>query len=410
MSSLLLDQDKQVIDNLLGDDCQKLCLAVAQLLMVGFGNKWVKRCTGVALVVADMRYGIWSIWVIDIDRSQLAFQQDISLTMNYNLILSYFHTFVSSNGKIGLNFADEGEAKRFATAVNSIIEDRMRRANRMGWKPDPEAQRWLNRAGLDGCELENDKIQNFVFEFIENNGGVKQIGQSEGEVASTSPVRPKRLVNKRPKGPPPPPPSTSDSKLKINVKRPPLLRPKSAPPPPPLRGSPGLSPSPPPPPPSTPGSESAGIPPPPPPPSSGPANYVKTSSQELMSQLKTQRKLTPVKQKQEIEASLDLKNALNEQIRSAQGKNKLKHVTPEAKPVEGKDAMLEQIRKGSFKLKSIKEKDKVRDKKEDKTHSTDNLTKALENALERRRMNMKDNEDSEEDYSDEDLDQDWRDS
>ncbi|XP_035209353.1 neural Wiskott-Aldrich syndrome protein-like, partial [Stegodyphus dumicola] len=216
----------------------------------------------------------------------------------------------------------------------------------VGWHPetgfslesvDKELKDFFSLAGVSDKDLNDSETRNFIYDFINNHGGVEQAKRETVQKSAPPPVptrdvlqtpRPHRVPPTRSAAPPPPPPPLPSQPPAVQPALPSLPKSDAAPLPPP---------PPPPPPPPVP---SAGAPPPPPPPPPPPGAKPATSDFHQS---------TP---------SVDNRSALLDQIR--RGKE-LHHVETNgnaaANQPAGDDtrgALLNQIRQGVV-LKSVSE-------------------------------------------------------
>eukprot|EP00069_Balaena_mysticetus_P003406 bmy_16627T0 len=139
----------------------------------------------------------------------------------------------------------------------------------VGWDPqngfdvnnlDPDLRSLFSRAGISEAQLTDAETSKFIYDFIENQGGLEAVrkemrrqavGSNKGRSGPLPPVPPRGPPPPGRGGPPPPPPPATGRSV-------------PPPPPPPGAGGPPLPPPPPPPPPP-PSSGDGPIAPPPPP-------------------------------------------------------------------------------------------------------------------------------------------------
>lgn len=173
-------------------------------------------------------------------------------------------------------------------------------------------------ANVQDNHLQDAETRDFIYDFIDKNGGITQAIEEAKRAMYIPPQLP-------PSNPPPPPPPN-----RTPIKPPPPKTSLPAPPPPP-------------PPPPAPTMQSSAPPPPPPPPMPAMVQTPVVTN-------------TGIKQSAPKPSPPDPRNALLEQIRLGK---KLNHVDPETDSVKsdgssggGRDALLAQIRQG-VELKSV---------------------------------------------------------
>ncbi|KAJ3612311.1 hypothetical protein NHX12_020587 [Muraenolepis orangiensis] len=309
-SMLLTHQENDCLFNHLGRKCMALASAVVQVFMADRNHGWSKRSCGVACLVKDNPMRSYFIRVFDLKEGKMTFEQELYNNFNINTSKPYFITFPGDNSQVGLNFANEEEAKRFRAQVNDLVGRRQRKSEKrrdppngpalpmatvdiknpeiqnaqghryhnnsqmnnninfqhighVGWDPntgfdlnnlDPELKHLFDMCGISEAQLKDKETSKVIYEFIEKKGGVEAV---KNELRRQAPPPPPSRG-----GPPPPPPPHHGSAPPPPP--PPPARGRGAPPPPPPSRAPSSAP--PPPPPSR-GGGIGGPPPPPPPPS-----------------------------------------------------------------------------------------------------------------------------------------------
>ncbi|KAJ1525200.1 hypothetical protein ONE63_010032 [Megalurothrips usitatus] len=256
----------------------------------------------------------------------------------------------------------QAEKKKFTKADIGSPQD-FRHVSHVGWNPntgfdfdegDCALKEFLAKAGVSESQLQDKNTRDFIYGFINDNGGIDRV-KSEVQVPDVPPPPvPARSAptNASIRTAPPPPPPPSRTQL------PPPLPPSQAPvavstprppPPPPLRTLPQRQdsakgaptpPAPPPPPPMQMGASSP-APPPPPPPGAAPAAPLPPAApaapavpdlrSALMDAIRSGKALKPVSQEEKSRNGNvgDSRSELMDQIR--QGKE-LKAVVPAPRP------------------------------------------------------------------------------
>ncbi|XP_051547031.1 actin nucleation-promoting factor WASL-like isoform X2 [Myxocyprinus asiaticus] len=131
-SLLLTPQENEALFNHMGRKCTSLSSAVVQVYGADRSSSWVKRCCGVACLVKDNLQRSYFIRVCDIKEGKTLFEQEIYNNFTINSSRPYFITFAGDSCQIGLNFANEEEAKRFRSATSDLLGKRQRKTGQSG--------------------------------------------------------------------------------------------------------------------------------------------------------------------------------------------------------------------------------------------------------------------------------------
>ncbi|XP_060770758.1 WASP like actin nucleation promoting factor a [Neoarius graeffei] len=156
-SLLLTPQENECLFNYLGRKCITLCSAVVQVYAADRGPSWSKRCCGVACLVKDNPQRSYFIRVFDIKDGKTKFEQELYTNFTSNSSRPYFITFPGDSCQIGLNFANEEEAKRFRVALNELLSRRQKKTEK---RRDPTNGPTLPMATVD---IKNPEINNVSF-------------------------------------------------------------------------------------------------------------------------------------------------------------------------------------------------------------------------------------------------------
>ncbi|XP_076065602.1 uncharacterized protein LOC143039439 isoform X2 [Oratosquilla oratoria] len=128
-STLLTNEENDTIFRLLGNRCVTLATAVVQM----YGtepprhNQWHKRHCGVVTFTKDNVRRSYFIQVWDLMAGQKVFEQEQYNQFTYHDSKSFFHQFEAEDQMIGLNFANEQEAKLFHSAIQERIGAKQRK-------------------------------------------------------------------------------------------------------------------------------------------------------------------------------------------------------------------------------------------------------------------------------------------
>ncbi|XP_064154745.1 actin nucleation-promoting factor WASL-like [Anguilla rostrata] len=126
-SHLISSRDNALLFNLLGPECSAMASAVAQVLVAsmepgGHGATWRCKGTGVVCLVNDQSLKSYFLRLYCVKRAQLLWEQELYTPFRYSAPRPFFHTFPADEFQAGLNFADEEEAERFLSAVETQIK------------------------------------------------------------------------------------------------------------------------------------------------------------------------------------------------------------------------------------------------------------------------------------------------
>ncbi|ESO83677.1 hypothetical protein LOTGIDRAFT_169157 [Lottia gigantea] len=276
-SLLLAADENETLFSCLGKGCVTLASGVVQLYLSDTqdGQRWNKRCCGVATLIKDNTKRSYYIRVYDIKKKQMLWEQELYNQFRYKSPRNYFHTFECEKQQAGLNFASEDEANLFKSAVEQKLHERSQRKmgnqpkmststdsklngstnalntakskskkekkkgkltkddigtptnfkhlSHVGWDPnkgfdmnnlEPDMHNLFQSVGINS-DVDEDTVE-FIYDFLEKHGGIDAV---------------KKEIAQRPA---PPPPPTS-------------LGTKTGPPAPPMRSPGSAAPAPPPP-------------------------------------------------------------------------------------------------------------------------------------------------------------------
>ncbi|XP_049617229.1 WASP like actin nucleation promoting factor b isoform X1 [Syngnathus scovelli] len=131
VSSLLLTpQENDYVFSHLGRKCITLSTAVVQVFIAERNATWTKRCCGVACLVKDNPQRSYFIRVFDIKDGKVLFEQELYNNIAINPSRTYFITFAGDSSQVGLNFANEEEAKRFRGHLTELLGKRQRKSEK----------------------------------------------------------------------------------------------------------------------------------------------------------------------------------------------------------------------------------------------------------------------------------------
>ncbi|KAG8447316.1 hypothetical protein GDO86_014688, partial [Hymenochirus boettgeri] len=327
-SGLLLPQENQKLAQLLGRKCTTLATSVVQLLQAEGGDRWVKRYLGVLCFVKDNPRRSYFFQLFDLrdcqiglnfadDNEAASFQavveeklkkkhhrqekrqivpppppasddrrvslplppppgplgngppspQPLSSPQSYNMsTVSIPNPDITSTRYRSMNTPNNKnkKGKKKFSKADIGAPSGFKHVSHVGWDPnsgfdvnqlDPELLNLFSLAGISDAQLADAETSKLIYDFIEQQGGVEAVKQEMRKGDSAPP-------------PPPPsrsvPPAPSQGRGRTCPLPPPPMHGFGAPPPPPSRSTP-----PPPPPPVS--RSGAPPPPPPPPPAPGPS-------------------------------------------------------------------------------------------------------------------------------------------
>ncbi|POI32586.1 hypothetical protein CIB84_003662, partial [Bambusicola thoracicus] len=104
--------------------------AVVQIYAADRNAMWSKKCCGVACLVKDNPQRSYFIRIYDIKDGKLLWEQELYNNFVYNSPRGYFHTFAGDTCQVGLNFANEEEAKLFRKTVTDLLGRRQRKSEK----------------------------------------------------------------------------------------------------------------------------------------------------------------------------------------------------------------------------------------------------------------------------------------
>uniref|UniRef100_A0A8C8RLE1 Actin nucleation-promoting factor WAS n=1 Tax=Pelusios castaneus TaxID=367368 RepID=A0A8C8RLE1_9SAUR len=139
-SSLLLDHENQQVFELLGRKCTTLATSVAQLYLAMPPNSqvWSKQGCGALCLVKDNPRRSYFIRLFDLKQAgRLMWELELSSQLVYSTVRAYFHTFPGDQCQVGLNFADEAEARTFHMLVEEKVQKQQQRMEKRQLPPPP---------------------------------------------------------------------------------------------------------------------------------------------------------------------------------------------------------------------------------------------------------------------------------
>lgn len=129
-SLLLTPQENESLFSFLGKKCVTMSSAVVQIYAADRNAMWSKKCCGVACLVKDNPQRSYFIRIYDIKDGKLLWEQELYNNFVYNSPRGYFHTFAGDTCQVGLNFANEEEAKLFRKTVTDLLGRRQRKSEK----------------------------------------------------------------------------------------------------------------------------------------------------------------------------------------------------------------------------------------------------------------------------------------
>ncbi|XP_042582155.1 proline-rich protein LAS17-like isoform X1 [Cyprinus carpio] len=125
LSPLLSTRENGLLFSLISHDCSVLACGIVQLVMAAPPQKkeWKFHSSGVLCLVQDKSVHSTFMRVYCLKKAKLQWEQELYTPFEYSETCPYFHTFPGDKFQIGINFADEDEAKQFYNAVQKQISD-----------------------------------------------------------------------------------------------------------------------------------------------------------------------------------------------------------------------------------------------------------------------------------------------
>ncbi|XP_050968419.1 uncharacterized protein si:dkey-197j19.6 [Labeo rohita] len=125
LSPLLSTRENGLLFSLLSHDCSVLACGIVQLVMATPPQKkqWKSHSFGVLCLVQDKSVHSTFMRLYSLKKAKLQWEQELYTPFEYSETCPYFHTFSGDECQIGINFADEDEAKQFYVAVQKQISD-----------------------------------------------------------------------------------------------------------------------------------------------------------------------------------------------------------------------------------------------------------------------------------------------
>ncbi|XP_016314524.1 proline-rich protein LAS17-like [Sinocyclocheilus anshuiensis] len=125
LSSLLSTRENGLLFSLLSHDCSVLACGIVELVMAAPPQKkeWKSHSFGVLCLMQDKSVHSTFMRLYCLKKAKLQWEQEMYTSFGYSETCPYFHTFPGDECQIGINFADEDEAKQFYIAVQKQIND-----------------------------------------------------------------------------------------------------------------------------------------------------------------------------------------------------------------------------------------------------------------------------------------------
>ncbi|XDV35583.1 hypothetical protein PO909_005503 [Leuciscus waleckii] len=123
LSPLLSTRENGLLCSLLSHDCSVLACGIVQLV-IAEKKEWKSHSFGVLCLVQDtsIHSTFMRLYCLK-QKAKLQWEQELYTPFEYSETCAYFHTFPGDECQIGINFADEGEAKQFNIAMQKQISD-----------------------------------------------------------------------------------------------------------------------------------------------------------------------------------------------------------------------------------------------------------------------------------------------
>ncbi|XP_072566077.1 actin nucleation-promoting factor WASL-like isoform X2 [Paramormyrops kingsleyae] len=125
-SIVLTPQENECLFGHLGKKCTTMSSAVVQVFLAD-RSSWVKRCCGVVCLVKDNSLRSYFLRVYDLKDGRQLFEQELYNNFTLSQSKPYFLSFVGDTCQVGMNFANDEEARRFRAAVGDLEKRQQRR-------------------------------------------------------------------------------------------------------------------------------------------------------------------------------------------------------------------------------------------------------------------------------------------
>ncbi|KAK7155529.1 hypothetical protein R3I93_010232 [Phoxinus phoxinus] len=122
-SPLLSTRENGLLCSLLSHDCSVLACGIVQLV-IAEKKEWKSHSFGVLCLVQDtsIHSTFMRLYCLK-QKAKLQWEQELYTPFGYSETCPYFHTFPGDECQIGINFAEEGEAKQFYMAMQKQISE-----------------------------------------------------------------------------------------------------------------------------------------------------------------------------------------------------------------------------------------------------------------------------------------------
>ncbi|XP_062401103.1 uncharacterized protein si:dkey-197j19.6 [Sardina pilchardus] len=150
-STYLSTRENGLLVRVIGADCSILASAVVQLVLVSPAQKgqrlaWEVHSCGVACLVQDRNVHSAFIRIYCVKKAKLLWEQEVYTPFKYSAPHPYFHSFPGDDCYAGLNFADEEEAAKFLSAVQTYVNSCITRPHLLRQDSSPGRLLWENRS------------------------------------------------------------------------------------------------------------------------------------------------------------------------------------------------------------------------------------------------------------------------
>uniref|UniRef100_UPI00358E727A actin nucleation-promoting factor WASL isoform X3 n=1 Tax=Myxine glutinosa TaxID=7769 RepID=UPI00358E727A len=148
-SLLLTPHENDIVFGFLGRKCVSLATAVVQVFWAENGC-WQKKHCGVLCFVKDNPLRSYFFRVYNL-KGGLSFEQEMYTSFTYKAPAEFFHTFQGDKFQMGLNFAQNQEARLFRCAVEDKLRLQQQRSER---RREPHA----NHANVSQRDAASEKM------------------------------------------------------------------------------------------------------------------------------------------------------------------------------------------------------------------------------------------------------------
>ncbi|XP_034484391.1 neural Wiskott-Aldrich syndrome protein-like [Drosophila innubila] len=207
----------EALFGLLGKKCQAVCTAFGHIYKIEDSDhsQWKKKDEGVICFVKDCDTRSYFLRTYCLKKNELLWEHEISADIQIIKLCHYFLTFESSDGRVGLSFELQDACNIFYIAVNAttetanreLVEKRSRQKKQQtpktnfvsyaDWdlekgfdltsnESDEMLNRFLAKAGLTQCQLNDRETREFRYGFMQSNNRLASVKEDASSGAQSS--------------------------------------------------------------------------------------------------------------------------------------------------------------------------------------------------------------------------------